>query len=290
MNGVNHRCVDAAASPTEAGFGLDWRCSHTRACSWRCDRAGALHFSRPLIPTLSGAVLYFGLLPRVMRRNVAFCRVFGRRNSTSSPFVNSVHYLPLSFLSRAPFYKIDVLPGIFQGPHKGNPLFYLIDGFPLRDYGRSGRNLPHRGCLLRCLWKVSAPVLYRLVVPFGGRRGGSYPDQSRRPINHGQRQTTFSIVTIPPTLRLSAADGRPISIRIRASANLDFIAGIAGPNSLGPRAGKTSTEAVTEQMGKSGTCPIFVQNSAARKRWQTLLRRPAMGGQVFLSEFRHQKA
>lgn len=48
--------------------------------------------------------------------------------------VNQFIILPLSFLSGT-FYKIEILPPLFQKISLANPLFYLIDGF---RYGMVG--------------------------------------------------------------------------------------------------------------------------------------------------------
>jgi ABC-2 type transport system permease protein len=54
--------------------------------------------------------------------------------------VNQFIILPLTFLS-CTFYRVDVLPPIFQDLILGNPLFYLIDGFRYGFTGQADSNL-----------------------------------------------------------------------------------------------------------------------------------------------------
>ena len=54
--------------------------------------------------------------------------------------VNQFIILPLSFLSGT-FYRIDVLPEVFQKLIMFNPLFYVIDGFRFGFLGEADSNI-----------------------------------------------------------------------------------------------------------------------------------------------------
>ena len=100
----------------------------------------ALSFFTPLIPTHVWAVLYFGLSAAVMMAMIGVLSGIWAEKFDQLAVVNQFIILPLSFLSGT-FYRIDVLPAIFQDLIKGNPLFYLIDGFRYGFTGEADGNL-----------------------------------------------------------------------------------------------------------------------------------------------------
>jgi ABC-2 type transport system permease protein len=100
----------------------------------------ALSFFTPLIPIHIWAVLYFGLSAAFMMSMVGVLSGVWAEKFDQLAVVNQFIILPLSFLSGT-FYKIDVLPPIFQTMIQGNPLFYLIDGFRYGFTGEADANL-----------------------------------------------------------------------------------------------------------------------------------------------------
>jgi ABC-2 type transport system permease protein len=85
-------------------------------------------------------VLYFGLSAAFMMAMVGVLSGVWAEKFDQLAVVNQFIILPLSFLSGT-FYKIDVLPPIFQTLIQGNPLFYLIDGFRYGFTGEADANL-----------------------------------------------------------------------------------------------------------------------------------------------------
>ena len=100
----------------------------------------ALSFFTPMIPMHIWAVLYFGLSAAVMMAMIGVLSGIWAEKFDQLAVVNQFIILPLSFLSGT-FYRIDVLPEIFQTLIKGNPLFYLIDGFRYGFTGETDANL-----------------------------------------------------------------------------------------------------------------------------------------------------
>ncbi|GHA88814.1 transport permease protein [Algimonas arctica] len=100
----------------------------------------ALSFFTPLLPSHIWAVLYFGLSAAFMMSMVGVLSGVWAEKFDQLAVVNQFIILPLSFLSGT-FYKIDVLPPLFQTLIKGNPLFYLIDGFRYGFTGEADANL-----------------------------------------------------------------------------------------------------------------------------------------------------
>ena len=100
----------------------------------------ALSFFTPQIPTHVWAVLYFGLSAAIMMAMIGVLSGIWAEKFDQLAVVNQFIILPLSFLSGT-FYRIDVLPAIFQDLIKGNPLFYLIDGFRYGFTGEAEGNL-----------------------------------------------------------------------------------------------------------------------------------------------------
>ena len=94
----------------------------------------ALSFFTPLVPQHLWAVLYFGLSAAAMMAMIGVLSGVWAEKFDQLAVVNQFIILPLSFLSGT-FYRVDVLPPLFQELIKANPLFYLIDGF---RYGFTG--------------------------------------------------------------------------------------------------------------------------------------------------------
>lgn len=95
----------------------------------------ALSIFTPMIPMHLWAVLYFGLSASVMMAMIGVLSGIWAEKFDQLAVVNQFIILPLSFLSGT-FYRIDVLPPLFQDLIMFNPLFYLIDGF---RYGFTGQ-------------------------------------------------------------------------------------------------------------------------------------------------------
>lgn len=74
------------------------------------------------------AVLYFGISAATIMGMVGMLSGIWAEKFDQLAVVNQFIILPLSFLSGT-FYKIDVLPPLWQDIIQWNPLFYLIDGF-----------------------------------------------------------------------------------------------------------------------------------------------------------------
>jgi ABC-2 type transport system permease protein len=100
----------------------------------------ALSFFTPLIPMHLWAVLYFGLSASFMMAMIGVLSGIWAEKFDQLAVVNQFIILPLSFLSGT-FYRIDVLPDVFQTLIMGNPLFYLIDGFRYGFTGEADANL-----------------------------------------------------------------------------------------------------------------------------------------------------
>jgi ABC-2 type transport system permease protein len=100
----------------------------------------ALFVFTPMIPTQWWAVLYFGLSAAVMMAMVGCLSGLWAEKFDQLAVVNQFIILPLTFLS-CTFYRVDVLPPIFQDLILGNPLFYLIDGFRYGFTGQADSNL-----------------------------------------------------------------------------------------------------------------------------------------------------
>jgi len=85
------------------------------------------------------AVLYFGISAATIMGMVGMLSGIWAEKFDQLAVVNQFIILPLSFLSGT-FYKIDVLPEVWQKIIQWNPLFYLIDGF---RYGFTGEADSH---------------------------------------------------------------------------------------------------------------------------------------------------
>lgn len=88
------------------------------------------------------AVVYFGLSASVIMAMFGVLVGLWAEKFDQMAVVNNFIIMPLSFLSGT-FYKISVLPELFQNISFWNPMFYMIDGF---RYGFTGE---HEGDLVK---------------------------------------------------------------------------------------------------------------------------------------------
>ncbi len=97
-------------------------------------------FFTPLFPVKLWAVLYFGISAAVMLGMVGVLSGIWAEKFDQLAVVNQFIILPLSYLSGT-FYKIEILPPLFQKISLCNPLFYLIDGFRYGFLGEADGNV-----------------------------------------------------------------------------------------------------------------------------------------------------
>lgn len=97
-------------------------------------------FFTPLIPVKLWAVLYFGISAAVMLGMIGVLSGVWAEKFDQLAVVNQFIILPLSYLSGT-FYKIEILPPVFQTISLCNPLFYLIDGFRYGFLGEADGNV-----------------------------------------------------------------------------------------------------------------------------------------------------
>ena len=126
-------------SPTELALGFIGGAA-TRGVLVGVVTAAALFVFTPLIPLHLWAVLYFGLSAAAMMAMVGVLSGLWAEKFDQLAVVNQFIILPLTFLS-CTFYRVDVLPEVFQTLILGNPLFYLIDGFRYGFTGEADSNL-----------------------------------------------------------------------------------------------------------------------------------------------------
>lgn len=88
----------------------------------------ALGVFTTLWPVHWWAVIYFGLGAAMMLGMIGILAGIWAERFDQLAVVNQFIILPMSFLSGT-FYKIEILPPLFQKISLANPLFYLIDGF-----------------------------------------------------------------------------------------------------------------------------------------------------------------
>lgn len=112
----------------------------TRGILVAISTGAALAFFAPLMPVHLWAVIFFALSAAVMMAMVGVLSGMWAEKFDQLAVVNQFVILPLSFLSGT-FYKIDVLPEIFQKLIQFNPLFYLIDGFRYGFLGEADSNI-----------------------------------------------------------------------------------------------------------------------------------------------------
>ena len=126
-------------SPTELALGFIGGAA-TRGILVAVVTALALSIFTPLLPDHLWAVLYFGLSAALMMAMVGVLSGLWAEKFDQLAVVNQFIILPLTFLS-CTFYRVDVLPEVFQTLILGNPLFYLIDGFRYGFTGQADSNL-----------------------------------------------------------------------------------------------------------------------------------------------------
>lgn len=97
-------------------------------------------FFTPLWPVELWAVFYFGISAAVMLGMIGVLSGIWAEKFDQLAVVNQFIILPLSYLSGT-FYKIEILPPLFQKISLCNPLFYLIDGFRYGFLGESDGNV-----------------------------------------------------------------------------------------------------------------------------------------------------
>lgn len=97
-------------------------------------------FFTPLFPVKLWAVLYFGISAAVMLGMIGVLSGIWAEKFDQLAVVNQFIILPLSYLSGT-FYKIEILPPLFQKISLCNPLFYLIDGFRYGFLGEADGNV-----------------------------------------------------------------------------------------------------------------------------------------------------
>lgn len=97
-------------------------------------------FFTPLWPVELWAVFYFGISAAVMLGMIGVLSGIWAEKFDQLAVVNQFIILPLSYLSGT-FYKIEILPPLFQKISLCNPLFYLIDGFRYGFLGESDGNI-----------------------------------------------------------------------------------------------------------------------------------------------------
>lgn len=127
----------------------------------------ALSFFTPMVPMHLWAVLYFGLSAALMMGMVGVLSGVWAEKFDQLAVVNQFVILPLSFLSGT-FYKIDVLPPLFQTLIMGNPLFYLIDGFRYGFTGEADANLMV-GVVFTAILNIALFLTVWLVLRAGWR-------------------------------------------------------------------------------------------------------------------------
>lgn len=98
----------------------------------------AISAGQTMWPSQWWALFYFGLSAAMMMSMVGI--LSGAEKFDQLAVVNQFIILPLSFLSGT-FYSIYGLPEVFQTIMRGNPLFYLIDGFRFGFSGVAESNL-----------------------------------------------------------------------------------------------------------------------------------------------------
>ena len=113
------------------------------------------------------AVLYFGVSAAVMMGMVGMLSGIWAEKFDQLAVVNQFIILPLSFLSGT-FYRIDVLPALWQDIIKWNPLFYLIDGFRYGFMGVADSNI-QIGVVLTAIINLILFIICLRVLKSGWR-------------------------------------------------------------------------------------------------------------------------
>lgn len=116
-------------------------------------------FFTPLLPVVWWAVLFYGMSAAVMLAMIGVLSGIWAEKFDQLAVVNQFVILPLSFLSGT-FYRIDILPPLFQKITLCNPLFYLIDGFRYGFLGEADGSLM-TGVIMICVINL---VLFAIVL------------------------------------------------------------------------------------------------------------------------------
>lgn len=124
-------------------------------------------FFTPLVPVKLWAVIYFGVSAAVMLGMIGVLSGIWAEKFDQLAVVNQFIILPLSYLSGT-FYKIEILPPLFQKISYANPLFYLIDGFRYGFLGEADGNVMI-GVALTAVINLSLFVIVLLVLRSGWR-------------------------------------------------------------------------------------------------------------------------
>lgn len=124
-------------------------------------------FFTPLVPVKLWAVLYFGVSAAVMLGMIGVLSGIWAEKFDQLAVVNQFIILPLSYLSGT-FYKIEILPPLFQTISYANPLFYLIDGFRYGFLGEADGNVMV-GVALTAVINLVLFVIVLLVLRSGWR-------------------------------------------------------------------------------------------------------------------------
>ncbi|WP_409433252.1 ABC transporter permease [Litorimonas sp. RW-G-Af-16] len=127
----------------------------------------ALSFFAPMIPMHIWAVLFYSISAAFMMGMVGVLSGIWAEKFDQLAVVNQFVILPLSFLSGT-FYRIDVLPEIFQKMIQFNPLFYLIDGFRYGFLGEADSNIAI-GVVFICAINIILFLAVLLVLRAGWR-------------------------------------------------------------------------------------------------------------------------
>lgn len=124
-------------------------------------------FFTPLVPVKLWAVFYFGVSAAVMLGMIGVLSGIWAEKFDQLAVVNQFIILPLSYLSGT-FYKIEILPPLFQTISYANPLFYLIDGFRYGFLGEADGNVMV-GVALTAVINLVLFVIVLLVLRSGWR-------------------------------------------------------------------------------------------------------------------------
>jgi len=119
-------------------------------------------FFVPLIPVAWWAVLFYGLSAAAMLSMIGVLSGIWAEKFDQLAVVNQFVILPLSFLSGT-FYRIDILPPLFQKITLCNPLFYLIDGFRYGFLGESDGSLMTGVILITVINLILFAIVLRVL-------------------------------------------------------------------------------------------------------------------------------
>ena len=127
----------------------------------------AIHAGQSMWPAHWWALFYFGLSAAMMMSMVGMLSGIWAEKFDQLAVVNQFIILPMSFLSGT-FYSIHGLPDFFQTIMRGNPLFYLIDGFRYGFSGTAESNLTI-GVILIAVINIILLIIVLRVLKSGWR-------------------------------------------------------------------------------------------------------------------------